>query len=321
MYAEFYGLTKNPFNMTPDPEFLLMTKQHREGLAGLSYAILERRGFLMLTGAAGSGKTTLLAWLLEKLPPTRVTTSVILNPTLTRDEFFELVLLNFGVTEIPPSKAQRLQILYKLLAKGKEEGRVLVLIVDEAHKLNAELLEEVRLLGNFESAQHKLLQILLIGQAELDDTLNRPDLWQLKQRIAVRLALHALPAGEVEEYIRHRWKIAGCATPPPFTADAIAAVTELSRGIPRLVNSICDNALVLAFAEDAKMVTAARIETAAADLARGRIATPPATNNRTPPPQPAVIRIETPMLKTLEGYCPKAKKSVMSRWAIRLGMA
>lgn len=325
MYTDLFGLSTQPFNMTPDPEFLFVTKQHREALAGLSYAILERRGFLVLAGTAGSGKTTLLAWLLKRLPTDRITSSVILNPTLTREEFFELALLNFGITDIPASKAQRLQILYKLLTKGKEEGRVHVLIVDEAHKLNAELLEEVRLFGNFESANEKLLQILLIGQAELDERLNQPDLWQLKQRIAVRLTLHALAEHEVEEYVRHRWRIAGGGPAAPFTPEAIAAVTRYSRGIPRLVNSICHNALVLAFADERREVGASYIETAAADLALvnkpAAVAHSQAAAVGAGWAAGAVTPVEAPLLKTIEGYHTTKKESLISRWAVKLGLA
>jgi general secretion pathway protein A len=218
MYTEFYGLAKKPFNMTPDPAFLYLTKQHREALAGLTYAILDRKGFLVLSGMAGSGKTTLLAWVLQKLPRTKIESSVILNPTLTRPEFLELAMLGFGLSNIPASKAQRLWTLQKFLLKARQEGKVSVLIVDEAHKLDADLLEEVRLLGNFEHADEKLLQILLIGQSELDDVLNRPDLWQLKQRVSVRLLIEPLSANEVEHYIRHRWRVAGGQNPPPVLA-------------------------------------------------------------------------------------------------------
>src|ERR1700733_1740666 len=175
MYTAFFGLTKMPFNMTPDPAFLFLTEQHREALAGLTYAILDRKGFLALSGMAGAGKTTLLAWVLEKLPVTKVRSSVILNPTLTPSEFLELAMLDFGLTDIPTSKAHRLWSLQKFLLAGQREGKVSVLIVDEAHKLSPEVLEEIRLLGNFECADEKLLQVVLIGQSELDEVLNRPD--------------------------------------------------------------------------------------------------------------------------------------------------
>lgn len=146
MYKEFYGLAKKPFNMTPDPAFLFLTKQHSEALAGLSYAIVERKGLLVLSGVAGCGKTTLLAWVLGRLPVTQVQSSVILNPMLKPDEFIEMAMLDFGMTAIPESKARRLWMLQNFLVQGQREGKINVLIVDEAHKLSVDLLEEIRLL-------------------------------------------------------------------------------------------------------------------------------------------------------------------------------
>ncbi len=265
MYSAFYSLEKKPFTMTPDPSFLYLTKQHREALAGLTYAILDRKGFLVLSGMAGAGKTTLLAWVLQKLPSDRVHPSVILNPTLTREEFIELAMLDFGIAEVPASKAQRLWKLQKYLLECREEGKVNVLIVDEAHKLSYEILEEIRLLGNMEYGDEKLLQILLLGQSELDDVLNRPDLWQLKQRISVRLSIGPLSPDEVEYYIQHRWTLAG-GKAHPFTPEAIAHLQKWSQAIPRLINSLCDNALTIAFAEQSRSVTAAHVDSAAEDL-------------------------------------------------------
>jgi general secretion pathway protein A len=266
MYTEFYGLTKKPFNMTPDPVFLYLTKQHREALAGLSYAIVERKGFLVLSGVAGCGKTTLLAWVLGRLPTAQVQSSIILNPMLKPEEFLEMAMLDFGLTDIPESKARRLWMLQNYLLQGQRDGKINVLIIDEAHKLSPVLLEEVRLLGNLEHGTDKLLQILLIGQPELDEVISRPELWQFKQRINVRVWLEALTDEEVERYIEHRWTVAGGRTPAPFSAEARAAVARRSTGIPRLVNSLCDNALTMAFADEATTITLEHIETAARDL-------------------------------------------------------
>jgi general secretion pathway protein A len=261
-----FGLPKNPFSMTPDPAFLFLTEQHRESLVGLTYAILERKGFAVLTGEVGTGKTTLLARVLQFLPPTRLQFSLILNPTLTPSEFLEMALLDFGMRDIPSSKAQRLWKLQNLLLQGQSEGKVSALIVDEAHKLSPEVLEEIRLLGNYEEADQKLLQILLVGQPELDDILNREDLRQLKQRVAVRLSIKPLAPPEVGQYIRHRWLRAG-GTHPPFSANAIADIADISRGIPRLINSVCENALTLAFAEGShSLVEPRHVQEAAADL-------------------------------------------------------
>jgi general secretion pathway protein A len=324
MYTAFFGLSKKPFNMTPDPAFLYLTEQHREALAGLTYAILDQKGFLALSGMAGAGKTTLLAWVLKKLPVTKVQSSVILNPTLTPSEFLEMAMLDFGITDIPESKAHRLWTLQKFLLKGQREDKVSVLIVDEAHKLSPEVLEEIRYLGNFESAEAKLLQVVLVGQSELDDLLSRPELWQFKQRISVRLSLEPLGAAEVGEYIGHRWQVAGGQQPAPFTSDAVINVAKWSKGIPRLINSISDNALVQAFADCSRTVSAEHVRMAARDLLlieRQIALVPPVpVPHASPPPRGIAPIIVHPFkLNTLEQYAPKpAKQSILARWAGRL---
>ena len=248
MYTEFFGLSKEPFRLTPDPEFLYLTPQHREALAGITYAIVGRKGFTVLTGDAGTGKTTLLTRVLGHLPTGRVQSSVIINPTLSPSEFLESTMLDFGFQEIPDSKAQRIVQFQAFLWKAQREGRITALIVDEAHKLSLEVLEEIRLLGNFESAQEKLLQVVLVGQSELDELLDREPLRQFKQRVAMRLTIEPLKGLEVERYISHRWLIAGGAQ-PPFSGDAVLAIAQASRGIPRIINVICDNALMQAFGD------------------------------------------------------------------------
>jgi len=266
MYNQFFGLTKDPFSMTPDPAFLFLTLAHREALAGVTYAILSRKGFVVLTGDAGTGKTTLLTRIFQSIAPSRVCFSVVLNPTLTPAEFLELALLDFGMTEIPPSKAQRLILLQQFLIEAYNKGQVAVLVIDEAHKLPADVLEEIRLLSNFELAEAKLLQIVLAGQTELGDVLNRQDMRQLKQRIAVRLAIHPLSPIGVEHYIAHRWAKAGATKPHPFHSDAVARIAEYSRGIPRLVNALCNNALMLGYAEGNATIGASHVVEVARDL-------------------------------------------------------
>jgi len=265
MYARSFGLQTGPFNMTPDPAFLYVTPQYREALVGLAYAVLGRKGFVVLTGEAGTGKTTLLVKVLKSVPVSQLQFSVIVNPTLTPSEFLEMVLLDFGVKDIPASKAQRLWKLQNLLFSGRDEGKVSALIVDEAHKLSLEVLEEIRLLGNFEETQRKLLQIVLVGQDELDEILNREDLRQLKQRIALRMCLHPLNPVEVGQYVQHRWTIAG-GDQAPFSLDALRGVASASRGIPRIINSVCENALLSAFAEGSATVETRHVDEAAADL-------------------------------------------------------
>ena len=267
MYKDFFGLEQLPFNLTPDPSFLFLPPKHREALAGLTYAILERRGFVVLTGDAGTGKTTLINSVLSRLPAERVESSIVLNPTLTAPEFLETVLLDFDVAAVPQSKAQRLWKLQELLARVHQENRLAVLVIDEAHKLSLEVLEEVRLLGNFESPTGKYIQIILSGQSELDDLLNRHELRQFKQRIAMRLYIDRLSPGEVQQYIAYRWTKAGGRDTPPLTRDAIAGVTQWSQGIPRLINSICDSALLMAFGDESPLVGLNYVRAAAVNLA------------------------------------------------------
>jgi general secretion pathway protein A len=266
MHHQFFGLTKDPFSMTPDPAFLFLTLPHREALAGVMYAVLHREGFVVLTGDAGTGKTTLLSRVLEYLPKSQVQFSMILNPTLTPAEFLEMALLDFGVTNIPASKTQRLILLQRFLLDTYRNQKIAVLIVDEAHKLPAEVLEEIRLLSNFELPEAKLLQIVLAGQTELGAVLNREDMRQLKQRITVRLTIPRLSQVGVEHYIKHRWETAGANGAPPFQAEALTRIAEYSRGIPRVINAVCGNALMVAYAENSKVVGAMHIDEVAGDL-------------------------------------------------------
>lgn len=274
MYTEFFGLQRLPFNLTPDPAFLFLPLKHREALAGLTYAILERKGFVVLTGDAGTGKTTLISSVLNRLPADRVESSIVLNPTLTASEFLEGVMLDFDIPDVPASKAQRLWRLQEFLARTHRENRLAVLVIDEAHKLSLEVLEEIRLLGNFESATGKFLQILLLGQSELDDILNRHDLRQLKQRIALRLYIDRLSPSEVQQYIQFRWVKGGAAGAPPFTGDAMAGVAQWSQGIPRLINSICDTALLMAYGDESPLVGLNYIRAAATNLAIAEASAP-----------------------------------------------
>ena len=220
----------------------------------------------MLTGDAGTGKTTLLNSALSRLPAERVESSVILNPTLTPSEFLENVLLDFNMPDVPASKAQRLWKLQTFLAQAHHQNRLAVLVIDEAHKLSLEVLEEIRLLGNFEGGADKYLQILLLGQQELDHVLNRQDLRQFRQRIALRLYIDPLAIEETFQYIFFRWAKAGGKGTPPFTPEAIRAVAEWSQGIPRLVNSICDTALLMAFGDECRQVGMNYIRDAAMNL-------------------------------------------------------
>ena len=314
MYNQSFGLRKCPFSLTPDPTCLFLTEQHREALCGLTYAILDRKGFAVLTGDVGTGKTTLLARVLQFMPANRLQFSMILNPTLTASEFLEFALLDFGVTDIPSSKARRLWILKDLLLKGEREGKVSALIVDEAHKLSPEVLEEIRMLGNFEESDKKYLQILLVGQRELEKTLARDDLRQLKQRIGLRMSLGPLALTQVGEYMRHRWLGAG-GTELPFSREAIEDVAIASKGIPRVINALCDNALLAAYGEGSSQVLDKHVRAEAATLDLGELP---------PRKEEVVVKLPTPLPLTalrrteVQRSAPEPKTSRWTRLAGRL---
>jgi general secretion pathway protein A len=308
--------------MTPDPHFLFLTPSHRESLAGLTYAFQTGKGFAVLIGEAGTGKTTLLRTMLRSLLKARALIALVLNPALNRDEFLEYALRDFGVGSVPVSKAERLLILQRRLLAVRRQGLIAALVVDEAHKLAPDVLEEIRVLSNFETDDGKLLQVLLAGQSELGDLLNRDDLWQFKQRVAVRLWVQTLRDAEVEQYIRHRWTRAGGSLPAPFHDDAVARIALWSRGVPRVVNVICDNALLLAFVARSPWVALEHVREAARDLDLLRGAPEPAVPRNQPPvvEARAAAVVNLPALRTLESYLPESRTSVLGRWAAKLGV-
>jgi general secretion pathway protein A len=253
--------------LTADSQFLYLAPEHREALSGLVYSITHRKGFALLTGDAGTGKTTVVRTVLKSVPAALCRFALLINPTLTRAEFLELVLLQFGLGDCPPSKARQLTVLHDFLLRRAEQGQITILIVDEAHKLSPELLEEIRLLTNFETDRGKLLQILLVAQNELDEVLEQPHLRQLKQRIAFRFTLSPFPTEQIGAYLKFRWTQAGGNGNMPFSEDCIDYLGAFSGGIPRLINTISDNSLLLAFAEDSREVRPEHIVIAAKDLA------------------------------------------------------
>jgi general secretion pathway protein A len=266
MYERFFQLDRTPFSTVPNPDCVYFAGQHADAIGGLVFGVLSRKGYLVLTGEAGLGKTTALGAMANLMGTSSVQTSLILNPILTGPEFMEMVLLNFGFSKIPSSKAQRLKMFQDFLIRSDAEGKVTALVIDEAHKLSAELLEEVRLLGNFEAADHKLLQMVLVGQPELNDRLNLPELWQLKQRIAIRMHLGRMDRETVAHYLIFRWSKAGATDPLPFTSEAVDAIAAWSKGIPRLINAICDNALLIAFSMETRTVETHHIREACKEL-------------------------------------------------------
>jgi general secretion pathway protein A len=328
MQRAAFGLNKQPFSMTPEPDMLYLTASSREALAGLTYAIMRQKGFIVLSGEVGTGKTTLLARVLQHLPEDRARCSLIVNPKLTNGEFLEMALTGWGLRDLPESKAKRLLLLRDILLSARAEGRIVVLIVDEAHALSSALLEEIRLLGNFEEPGQKLLQIVLVGQSELSDLLNREDLRQIKQRIAVRLKIERLSGPEVGEYISHRWAKAG-GKEPPFSHEAVLEIARSSRGIPRLINAICDNALTTIGAAGVASVEVEHIREVCAELDIAPVpvaAVPPVPDSPAPAAlttmfarkaSPGAADFEWP-LTSLERYAPPKPKRFFARLVEKL---
>lgn len=270
MYESFYGLKENPFNVTPNPEFIYLGENHREALAQLLYGVRERKGFIVITGEVGTGKTTLVHYLLEKMDGNGHTrTAFLFNPRLEVNDFIQYILKDLGVRVQGETKGEYLHNLHRYLLNAYRKDERVVLIVDEAHGLDPELLEEIRLLSNLETSKSKLIQIILIGQPELDRTLSRPEFRQLRQRINLRYYLPPLSEKETREYIEKRLRIAG-AKESPFTDKAIKEIYMWSGGIPRLINILCDNALLNGFALDQKKVDERSVKEVAKDLKLGK---------------------------------------------------
>jgi general secretion pathway protein A len=266
LYEGFYKLKENPFRLTPDPSFVYMTVQHQEALSGLIYSACTRPGLTVLTGEAGTGKTTLLYALLGLLEKRRSVTAICTNPTLTREEFYDFLMMKFGVVCASNLKSRQLAALEESIRRNRSEGRASILIVDEAQRLSSELLEEVRLLLNVETPTEKLLQIIIAGQPELEETLRRPELRQLKQRVSTVCRLKPLSIEELREYLHHRLTHAGLVTQNLFPTEAIDSIFAYTQGIPRLINSLCDASLQTGFALQSPGITASIIDEVARDL-------------------------------------------------------
>ncbi|HWR17309.1 MAG TPA: AAA family ATPase [Terriglobales bacterium] len=252
MYLSFYGLKEEPFQLTPDPRFVHLAEPHRDSLVALLGGIIKRKGILLLTGPVGTGKTTLLHTVLEILVQKltgneRIASALIVNPTLTRDEFLETMLDEFEVACPHTSKPKRMAALIEMLHQYQARGSTSVLIVDEAHLLTPELLQEIRLLSNLDVYREKLLQIVLCGQPELLKVVGSPEMAAIRQRIAVRRELRSLSQSETQAYIMQRLHYAGLRGNSPFTNSAVEAVHKYSRGVPRVINLLCDGALEKGF--------------------------------------------------------------------------
>jgi general secretion pathway protein A len=268
MYLEFYGFRDAPFSPTPDPKFLFQSVRHREALAQLVYGVRERKGFIVLTGEIGTGKTTLLRTLLERLDG-NTPVAYIHNSALSIEGLLEYMLQDWGIKSTATTHAQRLFELNEFLIEQHRQGLSPVLVIDEAQNLSVEALEAVRLLSNFETTNQKLIQILLVGQPELREKLNMLELRQLKQRIGLRCHIGPLSPEETRLYIRHRLRVAGAADPGIFTDGAVQKISEYSRGIPRIVNIVCDHCLISGYADSKRRIDAAMVDEAIEYLEEG----------------------------------------------------
>ncbi len=269
MYKAFFKLTRDPFELTPDPNCFVPTKHHDEALASLYYGVRRHKGLVVVTGEVGTGKTLLLRCLLRLLEQSKdIAYAYVFNSTLSPTEFLEYAVSDFGLSAAGKNKCELLTELSKFLIARGTKQMTTVLIVDEAHQLSPETLEEIRLLSNLETSTEKLVQIMLVGQPELDEKLDSVGLRQLKQRIALRTQLVPLTAEETKTYIEKRLRIAGAdpSVSTLFSPQAIVKVHRYSQGLPRLINTICENSLITAYARRASAVSAEIVEQVAQEF-------------------------------------------------------
>ena len=288
MYKDFFGLRANPFNVNPDPRYLFLTRHTEEALACLTYGIQSRKGFVLLTGEVGTGKTTLINKLMEWLRLQQVATAFIFNSRMDVPQMLDFMMADFGIPCDTKSKSQILQRLYNWLLDRYRAGETAVLVIDEAQNLSDEVLEEIRMLTNLETFTEKLLQIVLVGQPELEYRLKQPQLRQLRQRLTLRAKTHAFNLEETRAYVSQRLRIAGSNGEAIFDEEAVQALYRYSAGIPRVINLLCEHCLVSAFVDQKKTVAAEIVDSVARDfdLSDGNAAAammpvvPPSTSER-----------------------------------------
>ncbi|HEX6505111.1 MAG TPA: AAA family ATPase [Terriglobales bacterium] len=288
MYKEFFGLRANPFNVNPDPRYLFLTRHTEEALACLTYGIQSRKGFVLLTGEVGTGKTTLINKLLEWLRLQQVATAFIFNSRLNVPQFIDYMITDFGISCDSKSKSQILLRLYNWLLDRYRAGETAVLIVDEAQNLSDEVLEEIRLLTNLETFTEKLLQIIVVGQPELEVRLRQSHLRQLRQRLTLRAKTHPLTLDETQAYVAQRLRIAGSNGRIIFDPEAVALIHRHAAGIPRVINLLCEHALVSAFVDQQPIILPSVVEAVARDfdmadnyiVSRRGDAAPPASDDK-----------------------------------------
>lgn len=259
MYCEFYGLSEKPFTITPNPRFIFLSRNHREAFAHLLYGIDTHAGFIAMTGEVGTGKTTLLRSLLSQLDPEVYRSALIFNPCLSGAQLLAAICRELCVKVPRKNSLGYLESLNRFLLEEHRAGRTVVLVIDEAQNLTAELLEQLRMISNLETEEEKLIQIILAGQPELEEMLGRHGLRQLNQRITVRCRLTPMGLNDTSDYIRHRLRIAGCRVPDFFHPRAVRKIQRFSGGIPRLINVTCEQALVMAWTRESLAVSPAMV--------------------------------------------------------------
>jgi len=265
MYRDFFGLKEKPFNVTSDPNFLFLSRVHKEAFAHLLYGIKERKGFLVITGEIGAGKTTICRALLSQLDK-NVKSAFIFNSTLPEIQLLQTIIEDFGLSSERANKGAILRQLNNFLIGELGRGNNVILIIDEAQNIKPSVLEEIRMLSNLETDREKLFQIILVGQPELKNKLDSPGLKQLKQRISVRFHITPLEKSEIDQYIYHRLKVAGSDGQIRFPQDAIEKIYQFSGGIPRLINMVCDKSLLAAYVMETREITSSIVERSIKEL-------------------------------------------------------
>jgi general secretion pathway protein A len=266
MYCDFFGFSEKPFTITPNPHFVFLSRIHREAYARLLYGVDSHAGFISLTGEVGTGKTTMLRALLSQLDPDRYSSALIFNPCLSAEQLLAGICREFAVEPEEKNRSGYLDALNLFLIEQNARGRTVVLVIDEAQNLEPDVLEQVRLISNLETERDKLIQIILAGQPELDDLLKRHDLRQLNQRIAVRCRLTAMDYADTVSYVEHRVRTSGSLLPEIFSCGALRRIYRFSGGTPRLINVVCEQALVMAWTRDVRTITAAIAAEVVAEL-------------------------------------------------------
>jgi general secretion pathway protein A len=302
MYKQFFRLVRNPFEISPDPYFLFATARHNEALASIIHGVVRHKGFIVLTGEVGTGKTLMVRCLLELLRRQEIASANVFNPCLSPLEFLRYVASDLGLKAAKQDKATLLLELNNYLIARYRKNMTTVLVVDEAQHLEPELLEEIRLLTNLETSQQKLLQIVLVGQPELDQRLDSPELRQLKQRVALRCQLGPLQEDETKSYILRRLQRAGANSHATtmFPLETIAAVYRYSRGVPRLINTVCENALIATYAQKAQVVRPEVIDEVATDLRLNVLTRPPVPSPTVTAGQRAIAKSLLDLVEALE---------------------